>query len=366
MKILEKKIWVNQPGTLKIIPEEPDDLFLAYSLISIGDVITTQTSRKVHQSTVSGKNKNPCRVHVKLEISVAAVDYKGSSALRISGKNLAATEHVNAGLFHTLELDVNKEFSLRKKVWDAQAVKKLEDYSSSGCDDLAVLLMDEGLANLFSIGKSGSKCCAKVEERPSPKTGLAKFFERVFWALTRHVDFNTVRCVVIASPGRTKQEFRQYLVSEAQRLKMKQIEKNKSRLVLVNTSSGKESSLKEVLCDLTVMQFVKHTKAAVAMREFTELLSTDLDRVCYGLRSVEAADELRAIETLMITNELYRSGETVLRKKCVGLVESVKEAGGKAVVFSRGEEEEEEELAKLTGVAAILRFPLPDLDQMVL
>ncbi|OMO98068.1 Translation release factor pelota-like protein [Corchorus capsularis] len=47
------------------------------------------------------------------------------------------------------------------------------------------------------------------------------------------------------------------------------------------------------------------------------------------------------------------------------LVKSAQKAGGKAFVFSPMHVSEEQ-LAKLTGIAAILRFPCPDLEELVL
>lgn len=40
---------------------------------------------------------------------------------------------------------------------------------------------------------------------------------QVFTAVTRHVDWSIVRCLVIAGPGFTKEEFRKYLDAEAVR-----------------------------------------------------------------------------------------------------------------------------------------------------
>ncbi|CAB4317683.1 unnamed protein product [Prunus armeniaca] len=76
--------------------------------------------------------------------------------------------------------------------------------------------------------------------------------------------------------------------------------------------------------------------------------------------SVEMAHELMAIETLLIMDDLFESAEIGTRHKYVGLVKSVKEAGGKATVFS-AKHVAGVELAT-TSIAAILRFPMPDLD----
>jgi protein pelota len=53
------------------------------------------------------------------------------------------------------------------------------------------------------------------------------------------------------------------------------------------------------------------------------------------------------------------------RRAYARLVDGVKEAGGEAFIFS-GAHVSGEQLDQLTGVAAILRFPLPDLEDQEL
>jgi len=67
-----------------------------------------------------------------------------------------------------------------------------------------------------------------------------------------------------------------------------------------------------------------------------------------------------AIETLMVTDNLFRSTNLAERKRFVNLVESVRDNNGDAKIFS-SLHVSGEQLSLLSGVAAILRFPLPDL-----
>ncbi|KAK7856737.1 protein pelota 1 [Quercus suber] len=103
----KKNIVLDKPGTVKIIPEEPNDLWLLYNLVLPGDSITTTTSsRKIHHD--SGKITT-ARDKLSLEITMTAVDYdKVSSTVRVLGKNITANEHVPTGSFHTLTLEKNK------------------------------------------------------------------------------------------------------------------------------------------------------------------------------------------------------------------------------------------------------------------
>lgn len=375
MKINRRDLVPDGPGSVKMTPIDADDLWFVYNLIAQGDSVMAGTVRKVLRETSTGRDAE--RVKLKLEIKVEAIEYdKVGSVLRIRGKNVLENEYVKIGAFHTLEIELRRPFVLRKELWDSMALHVLNQASDPAASaDLAVVLMQEGLAHILLVGRSLTITRAKIET-PIPRkhgpaiagyqTALNKFFEHLLQAFLKHVDFNVVRCAVIASPGFTKDQFHRHLLLEAERRQLRPIIENKSRIVLVHTSSGYKHSLKEVLDAPNVMNMIKDTKAAQEVRvlkDFFDMLSNDPDRACYGPKHVEVAHERMAVQTLLITDELFRNADIPMRKKYVNLVNSVKGSGGTVHIFS-SMHASGEQLAQLTGVAAILRFPLPELEDI--
>lgn len=367
MKLLGQKLVPNQPGTITIIPEKPDDLWLLFNLMANGDIVSAPTTRKILNSSDSTNKKNNARVKLELEIRIATVDYdKSCSIIRVRGKTITSNEHVKSGVFHTLELETKKEFNLTKNLWDEETIGSLKDGSGQNGTkhDLGVILMKEGLAEILLVGKNATSThCATVrgEKITKNNSNLKKFFENLFVSFRKHIDMDVVPYVVIASNESVKDEFRVYLLLEAQRLKIKSIESNKSRILMVN-----KSNVKEILSDKVVTSVIKGTKSEMDMKvleEFMNMVITKCDRACYGTKSVEYAHDLMAIETLLITEEILENKDIKLRKKYLGLKKSVNEAGGKVVQFN---DVEGHRLAQMTGVAAILRFPIPNLDELVL
>ncbi|XP_022718526.1 protein PELOTA 1-like isoform X5 [Durio zibethinus] len=387
MKVVRRDLVPNGPGSVKMIPVDSDDLWFVYNLIAAGDSVMARTVRKVLRETAGGRDAE--RVTLKLEIKVEAIDYdKEGSVLRIRGKNILENEHVKfvafkgiivllqIGAFHTLELELHRPFVLRKEIWDSLALDVLQQASDPGASaDLAVVLMQEGLANILLVGKSVTSTRSRIETSIPRKHGpaiagyesaLKKFFENVLQAFLKHIDFNVVRCAVIASPGFTKDQFHRHLLLEAERRQLRPIIENKSRIILVHTSSGYKHSLREVLDAPNVMNMIKDTKAAQevrALKDFFSMLSNDPARACYGPKHVEIAHERMAVQTLLVTDDLFRNSDVVTRQKYVNLVNSVKDSGGTAHIFS-SMHVSGEQLAQLTGIAAILRFPLPDLEDI--
>ena len=93
------------------------------------------------------------------------------------------------------------------------------------------------------------------------------------------------------------------------------------------------------------------------------LLDTNPDKAYYGYFHVQKANDELAIDSLLISDELFRSSDVVTRKKYVSLVESVRDRGGTVYVFSTMHVSGQQ-LQQVSGVAAILRYPLPDLEEL--
>ncbi|KAL5718845.1 CDP-diacylglycerol--glycerol-3-phosphate 3-phosphatidyltransferase [Ranunculus cassubicifolius] len=384
MKILTKNYASlrDGPGSVKLTPEESEDLWVTYNLVSKGDTVKAITMRKVVKIESSetdslGRDRGGERMKTELEVRVETVEYdKEGDVLRIRGKNTSQNQYVQIGQYHTLEIEPYRSFVLTKEVWDSMAIDSLHQaVNPAASADLAVVLITEGLANIFLVGNSITTKCCRIEASIPRKHGSAiacyesalnKFFGKVLQAFLKHVDFKVVRCAVIAGPGLTSDQFTKHLLLEAERKNLMDIIKNKSKLLLAHASSAYKHSLGDVLDAPHVMKLIKDTKAAKevqVLNKFFEMLSNDQDRAWYGPKHVEVAHERMAIQVLLITDELFRNTDIATRKKYVELVKSVKDTGGNALIFS-SMHVSGERLAQITGIAAILRFPLPDLEDM--
>uniref|UniRef100_A0A8C9VLX5 Protein pelota homolog n=1 Tax=Scleropages formosus TaxID=113540 RepID=A0A8C9VLX5_SCLFO len=80
------------------------------------------------------------------------------------------------------------------------------------------------------------------------------------------------------------------------------------------------------------------------------------------LAHVEKANEAMAIDILLISDELFRHQDVATRSRYVQLVDSVKDNGGTVRIFS-SLHVSGEQLNQLSGVAAILRFPIADMSE---
>lgn len=372
MKLLHRNFSNGNEGSVKVVPEEPEDMWHAYNLIREGDHVTATTFRKVAKD--SGVGADSERVKLKLTVEVEGVEFDAEGGtLRLRGKNLTESDHVKLGAYHTLELEQQRAFTLHKQVWDALDIDRVKQATDPALSaDLAAVLITEGLANVCLVGASTTMVRAKIEVNLPRKRGAAaagfdkawtKFMEAVLAAVIRHVDFTLVKCLVIAGPGFAKEQFREYMEEEAVKRSLSSLMQAKSKVVLAPASSAYKHALKEVLGAPGIASLIKNTKAARevdALQEFYKMLSEDPARAFYGPGHVFAAAELGAIQTLLLADSLFRINNVAMRARYVALVDGVEQAGGEVLVFS-SMHVSGEQLAQLTGIAAVLRFPLEEL-----
>lgn len=112
------------------------------------------------------------------------------------------------------------------------------------------------------------------------------------------------------------------------------------------------------------MSQIKDTKAVKETRvlnEFHKMMTKDSSRAFYGPGHVLAAAERGAIESLLISDALFRSNQIARRRRYVQLVEEIRQSNGNVFIFSTAHISGEQ-LNNLSGIAAILRCPLPDVE----
>jgi protein pelota len=191
---------------------------------------------------------------------------------------------------------------------------------------------------------------------------LAKFHAQVYSAVLKLLALPALRMIILASPGFTKDAVYNYLFEEATRQGEKLLMGNevKRRFLKVACNSPHVHSLMEVLRSPEVHAQLKDTKFAregQLLDKFQRTLATDELRAWYGEAHVFLAAARGAIGSLLISDGLFRAADPARRKRFVKLVEEVRQAGGEAAIFS-GLHESGKTLNGLTGIAAILRFPL--------
>ncbi|KAI1711768.1 eRF1 domain 1 domain-containing protein [Ditylenchus destructor] len=374
MKILRRYLEKDSSGYVKLICEEDEDMWHIYNLVRVGDTVRCSTFRKVMTESATG-SKSSQRIQTTLTIVVETIHFDPTvCTLHLKGRNAQENAHVKLGAYHTLDLELNRPFTLEKPCWDTMDLHRLElcaDLSNTA--DVAAVIMHEGFANLCLLSSSMTVTKAKIDMQIARKRkglthqhekSMQNFFTAIATAFVRHVNIDAIKCVIVASPGFLKEQFLEFLMEYAEKEGLKNLIAQKGKFLLAHSSSGFKHALKEVLTDPTVANKLSDTKAQAevkALNTFLELMSTNPDKAVYGYAHVKLAIKEMAIDTLMVSDSLFRSKNIGQRRKYVQLVEIVREQVATVLIFS-SMHVTGERLTQLTGVAAILRYPIPGID----
>lgn len=89
--------------------------------------------------------------------------------------------YLQMGAYHTLDLELNRKFVLRKALWDSVALERVETACDSATKaDVAAVVMQEGLANICLITPSMTLVRTKIDITiPRKRKGFVQQHEKV-------------------------------------------------------------------------------------------------------------------------------------------------------------------------------------------
>ena len=244
MRLIKRHIDRDGSGSVTLYPEEPEDMWHCYNLIRPFDLLTASAIRRVIAESSSTGSTSSQRVHTNLTIRVKSLDFDPQAGqLHVSGQIACENRYTKIGQFHTLDLELLRNFTLGKEVegshggegWDSVARAQLEDAIDQNRGTEAVaLVMQEGIANICFLTQYQTVLRQKVEVAVPRKRagagrsgdhdkGLHKFFRTVLETLVRQLegllegkdDSKGSMPILVASPGFTAAGFVKYIAETA-------------------------------------------------------------------------------------------------------------------------------------------------------
>ena len=356
MKIISKNL---RQGFVKIIPSSDDDLWHLYNVVYKGDEVYAYSSRAVKRDQDYSRPKSAERVSAFMGVKVESVAWdKFLGKLRIHGIIIHAPEIMPTGAHHTLNIALNQPMTIVKKEWPRQLLDRLFRASKTEKTMIIIAIDDEGfaIAETRQYGVS-----VKVEDRiklpgkleaDKRLASIKNYFKHVVASL-RQLWSPNQNPIVIVGVGFIKGDFVKFLSDEAKDMA-------KSVVDVKSVNNGGVSGIYEALRSGVL------TKAAKQLRIFdeTEIMEEIMKRlgkgetnVTYGLDTVKNAISMGAVEKLVIADTMLREADEDQRLHLERIMREVEQRRGNITVVST-EHEAGEKLLALTGIAALLRFPI--------
>lgn len=377
MKLISKSSS-KEGAVVAVVPEDADDLWTLYNIISKGDEITLKSYRNIKPS-VNGipiPGAQAQRKLLNLTLSVESSTFVSSEReLRIKGTTTVPLIDVPLSSYHTATVMINEQVKIFKEIWDSHDDEIIDNACNAMKAEVGAIVLEEGVSHTCLITDSMTILRNKIEKSiPKKRRGdssahdkaLNIFLNNTALAALRNLDILNLKAIVVASPGKLQNQLIEKIFEEINKSSDKELIRCKSKFISATSSTGYLQGLEEVLKTPSIKKQLSDTKVqknVALFDEFSKHLNNDDYRAFYGEEEVKKALEIGgAIKVLLITDTLFKNDDVNKRRHYIDIVERVKEDNGDVSIFS-SLHDSGKQLDQLTGIAVILNYPVPDLEE---
>ena len=358
MRILGEKIKKRGEGQITLIPENLDDLWLLYNILTPGDIVYAQTFRRVKFGEDKSRSE---RISMFLGIEVTSIAFdKYSTRLRVKGKIIKGPERLcSIGSFHTLNISPNTKLTIHKRQWPKPLLEKLYQSTKRKTAEAVIVAIDSEEATIAKLTDYTVTIKTTIYSHIPGKTladgktrlqALKTFLGQVAKAISENVTKDTIG-IIIAGPADTKNKLYELIKEQYPQLA--------GKCIIDTVSDGTQAGVNEVLKRGAAIKMLKKLRIAMEealMEEIFERIAKD-GNVAYTLDDVEKAAEIGAVETLLITNNLFTKLMRENPQRLEKLLENVEQGRGKVHIVDI-DTNAGMKLKAIGEIAALLRYKI--------
>lgn len=338
-------------GEIVVRPDTVDDLWHLSHIVVPGDVAVAVTWRTPEEAAkdkirASKIEKRPMLLGVRVE---QVELHAASNRLRLLGVIVEGEQEI--GAHHTINVEPRIEVTIRKAAWGREARRRLTEAIEAGKKPVATFLaVDDDEATVAVLRQMGLHRAAEVHGRSTGKRYEAKlrearedYFAEILEAVRQQ---RTEGPLVVLGPGFWKDQFLDWA-------RGKDAEAVRGAVV-ENTAHAGMNGVNEAIRRGVVDRIEAETRAADEIRAIEDLLEAIATggHATYGEAHVERAVAMGAVARLLVT-------DSKMRKGAERILEAARGMGAEGFVVA-SETEAGHKLDSLGGIAAMLRYALPD------
>jgi len=346
---------------IKVVPENTIDLLNIFRLVSLGDIVYSETSREVKKERADGRYDSE-RVLVTLGIDVEkkAVDPL-LKRVSFTGRIIYESRDLDLiGKYHTIHVHPGLEIKIESR----ENFNRLYSFSSNYQKKkktrkvLCITIDNEGVA-VTEFSNLGLKT---LYSKNIPSRN--KMYEETVEDLAHEIFQEAVKIVqdylkededieiAILGASISVEDFVNYLKKKNAK---KILEKIKKRGY---TSTGREEGLREALRSGELKEYadeLKPIKDSLEVEEFIQEMSKNPEKVALGLREVIKALKMKAVEKILVSESYL--WENIADEQLDYLLSEVEHGRVELRVILDGLEASEK-IRGLGGIVATLYYPL--------
>lgn len=334
--------------TLKVIPEILDDLWHLEQIIEKNDLLSGSTDRKI-----KGKDENQKSQRIKLFVTIqveTAEFHRFSGVLRVNGTITEGkpADQIEIGAHQAIEIQLGEPVSLQKAEWKEHQIQRLKK-AEQATEKKPVLLcvLDDESATFaflkeFDLEPRGMVHADKNSKHlQNDDASENAYFQRITDKILELKPDKTV----IAGPGFSKENVQKYWNKKSIKIP--------GNVFFESTNSVGITGLNEIVKSGALTRLVQETKIAqdaALMERFLKEIGTDSGLAVYGENEVQEAIQLRAVQELLISDQLLREKLSIQP-----LMQEAEKQKATIHIFV-SESDPGKQLQGFGGIVAILKF----------
>ncbi|MDO5844455.1 MAG: mRNA surveillance protein pelota [Methanocorpusculum sp.] len=339
--VLDEPLKKDGFGEYKLTAESLDDLWHLSHLITAGNTVYAVTLRTVDSPSDKLRAEKAEKRPVRIGLTVEKVEFTAdTNRLRVFG---VISYGPDMGQHHTINVETGYEISLIRQ-WRKVDRDRLDRAVSQSLNGVVhIVAIEDGEAEIYRVRQFGPQKVVGLTVG-SGKTAELDSRQALFVEILNYLEKVTGN-IVVAGPGFVKDDFVQFV-------------KNKSsdiagRILVCDTKRSGRGAVIEAIGNGVLTRVAEDLQLAKEVSFMDELFLRigQNGAAAYGISDVRKAVDYGAVETVLVADNLVRSG------KMSKVLESAEQMGANIVVLST-EFEPGKRLEGLGGAAALLRYKI--------
>jgi len=348
-------------GVMKLIPTDPDDLWVIYNIVGRGDRVYGRSSRVIKVMNVGARPTEGKRVSLYLGIQVEKAIFKRmNDKLRIHGVVIDAPEkYAIKGSHHSITVYVGRTLTIVKDEWYRRELEMVERAGKWKTTPILITAIDDDECGIAVLRQNTLQILAEIRAKlPSKReadkrtAATTSYFKDVLNVLAMEWG-REEGAIAIVGPGFLKGSFAKFLQE-----KRPDISKSVSVVGLVNSGGvgGVKEALRSGVLD-KVTKSIRIVEESKAVEEILRRLGVGTGTVAYGSDSVTKAVEYGAVDFLLVSDKVLREADDEERTRLEGFMRKAEHMGGRVMIVG-SQHEAGAKLLGLGGIAAQLRYAI--------
>ena len=346
MKLDLSGVVEGRAGTAFITCESPDDYQKLSVVIKAEDIIHCKIRRKINKG-----NKTDISI-AEADIRIKEIEYQaGIDEMRLRGVLETGIDGAPEGSYQRIMLcNTNNQFSLYKEKWSQDDIEILKSAISDDSVQVLLVLFNNQGVTLLSNNMKVLSTIRQLKKQTAFNLA-AQFISKIV---------KDLKCVVVLSQNSYNTEFIQYIKQNAQQFNVKDLCKNNA-FIDAKVANGTISEVSELMRDANLNKRIEALVESDYIQVYNNMMNifeNDCDKVAFGEKDFKKALNYGAVDTLLVTETYIENLVQKRRQGFMKIINYLNSTGSKVVIFPKTVKYTHNELEKVSGLAAILRFSI--------